>query len=135
MPAMSQENVEIVRRTVDAYASGDIEGALLAYDPDVEFDVSTARPEGGVFRGPRGVEEGVQAWVGRWAEYRFEVEDIIDAGDHVLMVIREFGRGEQSRVEVNQHTFWVNTFRNGKIVRAELFSDRNRALKAAGLRE
>jgi ketosteroid isomerase-like protein len=135
MPAMSQENVEIVRRTVDAYASGDIEAALLAYDPDVEFDVSTARPEGGVFHGPRGVEEGVQAWVGRWAEYRFEVEDIIDAGDHVLMVIREFGRGEQSRVEVNQHTFWVNTFRNGKIVRAELFRDRNRALKAAGLKE
>lgn len=131
---MSQENVEIVRRAADAYASGDIEASLAAYDPDVEFDVTYGRPEGGVYHGPHGVEEGVQAWVGRWAEYRFELEDIIDAGDHVLMIIREFGRGEQSRVEVNQQTFWVSTFRNGKIVRAELFSDRNRALTAAGLR-
>jgi uncharacterized protein len=133
--AMSQENVEIVRRMVDAYAAGDIGTALFAYDPDVEFDVSTARPEGGVYHGPRGVEEGVGDWVGRWAEYRFEVEEIIDAGDRVLMILREFGRGELSGVEVSQHTFWVNTFRNGKVVRAELFSDRNKALTAAGLGE
>jgi uncharacterized protein len=132
---MSQENVEIVRRMVDAYAAGDIGTALFAYDPDVEFDVSTARPEGGVYHGPRGVEEGVGDWVGRWAEYRFEVEEIIDAGDRVLMILREFGRGELSGVEVSQHTFWVNTFRNGKVVRAELFSDRNKALTAAGLGE
>jgi len=132
---VSQENVEIVRRAVDAYRSGDIKFPLAFYDPDVEFDVTYARPEGGVFRGRHGLEEGVQAWVERWAEYRFEVEEIIDAGDRVLMILREFGRGEQSRIEVNQHTFWVSTFRNGKIVRAELFSDRDRALKASGLRE
>ena len=132
---MSQENVEIVRRTVDAYRSGDIDAGLAAYDPDVEFDVSSARPEGGVFHGHEGVEEGIQAWVARWAEWRFEVEEIIDAGDRVLMIIREFGRGEKSGVEVTQHIFWVQTIRNGKIVRAELFIDRNRALEAAGLQE
>ena len=132
---MSIENVEIVRRTVDAYPSGDVEAVLADYDPEVVFDVSSARPEGGVFWGREGVEEGIQAWVGRWAEYRFEVEDIIDAGDRVLMIIREFGRGEGSGVEVNQHTFWVQTMRNGKIVRAKLFVDRDQALEAAGLRE
>jgi len=132
---MSEENVEIVRRTVEAYAAGDIETALEAYDPSVEFDVSMARPEGGVYHGPQGVEEGVQAWVGRWAAYDFEVEEIIDAGDRVLIVVRESGRGERSGVEVDQHTFWVNTMRGGKIVRAELFNERNRALKAAGLSE
>ena len=126
---MSIENVEIVRGTVDAYRSGDIDAALAAYDPEVEFDVSSARPEGGVFRGREGVEEGIQAWVGRWAEYRFEVEDIIDAGDRVLMIIQEFGRGEGSGVEVNQHTFWVQTMRGGKIVHTRLFVDREQALE------
>lgn len=130
---MSSENVEIVRRSVDAYGSGDIEAALAAYDPGVVFDVTSGRPEGGVFHGPQGVLEGVQAWVERWAEYRFEVEEIIDAGDRVLMIIREFGRGEGSGVEVTQHTFWLQTMRNGKIVRAELFNDRSQALEAAGL--
>ena len=135
MLAMSSENVEIVRRSVDAYASGDIEAALADYDPGVEFDVSSARPEGGVFYGHGGMLEGVQAWVERWAEYRFEVEEIIDAGDRVLMIIRESGRGEGSGVEVTQHTFWLQTMRNDKIVRAELFNDRNQAFEAAGLSE
>ena len=132
---MSQENVEIVRRSVDAYRSGDIEAALNTYDDEVEFDVSSVRPEGGNFRGRHGVEEAIQAWVGRWAEYRFEVEEIVDAGDRVLMIIREFGRGEGSGVEIDQKIFWVQTFRGGKIVHTKLFVDRDRALEAAGLSE
>ena len=32
---MSQENVEIVRRSYDAYTLGDIEGALAAIDPQI----------------------------------------------------------------------------------------------------
>lgn len=130
---MSSEDVEIVRRSVAAYGSGDIEAALAPYDPDVVFDPSASRPEGGVYHGPQGVLEGVQAWIERWEEYRFEVDEIIDAGDRVLMIIREFGRTAESGIEITQYTFWVQTMRNGKIVRAELFTDRNRALKAAGL--
>lgn len=125
--------MEIVRRVVDAYAAGDIEAALAAYDAGVEFDVSTARPEGGVFHGPQGVEEGVRVWIERWDAYSYEVEEIVDAGDRILIDIRESGRGESSGVEVTQHTYWVNTLRDGKIVRAELFNDRKRALAAAGL--
>lgn len=130
---MSGENVEIVRRSVAAYGSGDIEAALAAYDPDVVFDPSSSRPEGGIYHGPQGVLEGVQAWIERWAEYRFEVEEIIDAGDRVLMMIREFGRSAGTGIEVTQHVFWVQTIRNGKIVRAVLFNDRSQALEAAGL--
>ena len=131
---MSRETVEIVRRSVEAYASGDIEAALAPYDPDVVFDPSSSRPEGGVYHGPQGVLEGVQVWIGNWAEYHFEVEEITDAGDRVLMTIREFGRSARSGIEVTQHTFWVQTMRNGKIVRAALFTDRSQALDAAGLR-
>ena len=130
---MSSENVEIVRRSVEAYASGDIEAALAPYDPEVVFDPSSSRPEGGVYHGPQGVLEGVQLWIGNWAEYHFEVEEMIDAGDRVLMTIRESGRSAGSGIEVTQDTFWVQTLRNGTIVRAELFNDRNQALQAAGL--
>jgi ketosteroid isomerase-like protein len=130
---MSSENVEIVRRSVAAYGSGDFEAALAAYDPDVVFDPSSSRPEGGVYHGPQGVLEGVQAWVERWAEYKFEVEEIVDAGDRVLMIIRESGRSAGSGIEVTQHTFWVQTVRHGKIVHAVLFNNRRQALEAAGL--
>jgi hypothetical protein len=50
---MSQENVEIVRRAVGAYLTGDFETGLALLDPQIEFDVS-ARPDGKVYRGHEG---------------------------------------------------------------------------------
>ena len=88
---MSQENVEIVRRHMEAYLSGDNKTALAAYDPQVEFDASL-RPEGHVYRGREGVAEAMRVWSGTWEDWNVEVEEIIDAGDHVLLIARESGR-------------------------------------------
>ena len=47
---MSQENVEIVRRSDDAYLRGDRRIALAAFDPDVvacDHDI----PDSGEYRG------------------------------------------------------------------------------------
>ena len=133
---MSQENVEIVRRMLEAYVSGDFETALAAYDPEVEFDVSI-RPEGGVYRGHDGVVEAVRSWTGTWDDYRVEVEEIIDAGgDRVLLVDRQTGRGKGSAAPLDQQTFWVYTIRAGKIIRVKWLPTREQAFReAAGLSE
>ena len=133
---MSQENVEIVRRMVEAYVSGDFETALAAYDPEVEFDVSI-RPEGEVYRGPEGVAEAMRTWTGKWDDFRVEVEEIIDAGgDRVLLVDRQTGRGKGSGAPLDQQTFSVFTIRGGKIVRVVWLPTREQAFReAAGLRE
>src|SRR2546423_9010052 len=53
---MSQENVEIVRRSYEAYALGDIEGALAAIAPQIEIrdhdipDASEYHGHEGMFR-------------------------------------------------------------------------------------
>ena len=50
---MSQENVEIVRRALDAYREGDFEGALALGHPEI---VSTrVDPDGAVFHGHHGL--------------------------------------------------------------------------------
>ena len=131
---MSKENVEIVRRQIDAYLSGDFETALAAFDPEVEFDVSI-RPEGGVYRGPEGVAEAMRTWSGAWEDWRVEVEEIIDAGDRVLMIVHETGRGKGSGIEIDQRLFQVYTLRDGKITRWKGFMDHEDALEAAGLSE
>jgi hypothetical protein len=58
---MSEENVEIVRRHIDAYESGDYEASLAAYHPELVCDAS-ARPEGRVYRGREGVAEAIRVW-------------------------------------------------------------------------
>jgi ketosteroid isomerase-like protein len=129
---VSQENVEVVRRHMAAYLSGDYEAALAAYHPEVVFD-ATARPEGGVYRGRQGIAEGMRVWRGTWDDWDGEVEALIDAGDKVLMVLRESGIGKGSRVEVSQETFFVLTLREGQIVHSEVLVDKRQALEAAGV--
>jgi ketosteroid isomerase-like protein len=131
---MSQENVEIVRRVYDAYLSGDFETALAMIDSEVEWDGSV-RPEGNVHRGHEGVAEALRTWTGTWESFRLEVEEIIDAGDHVVVVERQSGRGKGSGLPLAQQTFSVFTIRDGKIVRWKGFLDKEPALQAAGLRE
>jgi ketosteroid isomerase-like protein len=131
---MSTENVKLVRRCLEAYSAGDNETALAAFDPDVEFDMTT-RPDGGVFRGPEGIAEAMRTWTGTFESWRIEAEEMIDAGDHVFLVTREFGRGKGSGVEIEQVISQVMTFQNGKIVHWKTFLDRKNALEAAGLNE
>ena len=131
---MSQENVEIVRRCVEAYLAGDNEDALAAYDAEVEFDVSL-RPEGQIYRGRAGVAEAMRVWIGTWEDWRVDIEDIADAGDRVLVTLRESGRGKGSGIEIDQRVFGVFTLRDGKIIRWKAFLDRDQALEAAGLSE
>jgi ketosteroid isomerase-like protein len=131
---MSEENVEIVRRHMDAYLSGDFEAALRVYSPEVECD-TTVRPEGSVYRGREGVIEAFRVWRGTWEGWKGEIEEIIDGGDRVLMVLHESGRGKGSGVEVEQRTFFVYTLRNDMIVHALVLVNEAQAFEAAGLRK
>jgi ketosteroid isomerase-like protein len=131
---MSEENVEIVRRVMDAYLAGDYEAAFAELDPEVEFDVSI-RPEGHVYWGHEGVAEALRTWTGTWEAYRLEVEEMIDAGDHVVVVDRQSGRGRGSGIPLAQRTFAVFTLSDGKVVRIAWFQTRRAALEAAGLQE
>jgi uncharacterized protein len=131
---MSEENVEVVRRMLEAYALGDNEAALAAFDPDVVFDQSI-RPDGGIFHGRDGLAEAMRTWTGTFENWRLEVEKIIDAGDRVLVIGHEFGRGKGSGAETQQTTYQVYTVRNGKIVHLKGHLDKEKALEAAGLSE
>ena len=74
------------------------------------------------------------AWLEPWDDYEFEVEELHDAGDKVVAVLRESGRSKAG-VPVEQAFSQVLTFRDGKQIRAVTYASRAEALEAAGLRE
>ena len=131
---MSKENVEIVRRVVEAYASGDFDACWALIDPEVELD-GRARPEGKVYRGHAGIADALRTWTGTFEAFRAEVEDIIDGGDRIVAFERQSGRGKASGVRFEQETAMLYTVQGGKIVRMVWFSNREAALEAAGLSE
>jgi hypothetical protein len=134
---MSQENVEIVRRANRAFNSGDREGALADYHPDVEWrDLDHAPDTPECVRGVAALRGLMDQWDEPFEEFRAEIEEYIDAGDCVVAVTHWRGKGKGSGLIVDQHTADVFEFADGKIVRVTLaYSDKSAALKAVGLGE
>jgi ketosteroid isomerase-like protein len=126
--AVRSQNLEVVRGMLEDYVRGDYEAALPAFAEDVEVVTSLER-----FHGPAGVVEEARRWEEMWSDYRFEVQDLIDAGDKVVLLYHQVGRAKESGVEVEERAGWVYTLRAGKIARVEMFQNRAAALRAAGV--
>ena len=137
---MSRENVEIMRRTWEAFSRGDLAEAAEAFAGDVHFDVSRdvwgALVGGGQYRGLEGLGAWLQDLYGAFEDFAMEAEEVIDAGDdQVITVLYARGRGRTSGIEVEHRPGGVSTVHGGKIVRLVWFPSRGEALEAAGLRE
>ncbi len=128
---MSRENVEIVRRMFDAHLRGDFEASLAMFDPEVEFDTSL-RPDGRVWRGREGVRRAMLEWIGTWDDYRLEIHRYIDAGDRVVVVWTERGRGKASGITLELHGGNVHTVNDGRVVQVVVYDAAAKALEAVG---
>jgi uncharacterized protein len=137
---MSQENVEIVRRLYEAIARHDVDAILPLYDPEVEADFSQS-PQGGltggavIYQGHEGIRRMARDWNEAWADVEYQIEELIDAGEHVLSALTYRGRGRSSGAEVEQTDYPVWTMREGRIVRVVWYTTRAEALEAVGLSE
>jgi ketosteroid isomerase-like protein len=133
---MSQENVEIVRRHIEAYAAGDAERALSFVDPAIEVDLSRGDPvEQDRYQGREGLARYVRTFRGAFTDYRFEIRQLRGAGDEVVALIHEAGRGKASGVEAERLDALVYTLRTRRIVCITQYPDYADALEAAGLRD
>jgi ketosteroid isomerase-like protein len=133
---MSQENVEIIRRGFEAAAEGDLGVWFQMADPDIRVRPRPAEPDAAdEYRGLDGLMDYVVNWYSQWDEYESEPVGIIDAGGHVLVVVRERGRVQSTGMEVEEefsHSFVV---REGKVTEWRMYDSHAEALEAAGLRE
>ena len=137
---MSQENVEIVRRVFEATARRDADAVLALYHPEVEWDVSkdgAMRQMFGsdVYRGREGLQRFFHKWHEAWEDMRNEPEELIDAGDDVVVVVTDRARGRVSGAEVARTHAAVWSVRDRKVARVAWFPTRTEALEAAGLSE
>lgn len=129
---MSQENVKIVRRLLEACNRREFDAMLETGDP--EIDIVTLM--GGTYRGHAGWRLLVEQMAEEVSGFQFVPEDLIDVGrDRVVAVTRWVGTGRTSGIALSQTIGLVYTFRDGLVVRQESFRNRAEALKAVGLEE
>jgi ketosteroid isomerase-like protein len=143
---MSQENAAIVRAIVEAYRDPGVMGRLADgdldlgwVDPEVEWDASRLGdlvPDlAEVYRGHEGVRTYWRRWFEAWRDLEFEIEDVRDKGDEVVVLIRDqrqWGRSTGIPTELPPYA-QVFTLREGSLVRWRTFPDQESALEAVGL--
>jgi ketosteroid isomerase-like protein len=133
---MSQENVEVAKRGLDAFNRRDIEGFSEVATADFEFvPALLAIVEGGSIVGRDGLQAFFAAIPNTWDEFHTIAEDFRDVGDHVLVLGRAEARGRGSGVELVAPVALVLEFRSNRISRARAYLDHAEALRAAGLFE
>ena len=131
---MSQENVEIVRAFIDALNREDLEAALKHLGSDFELDFSRAvGPVSGVFKLDQ-IRALFDEVFGMWEAIRFEVDEIVEAGDLVVALWTGHLKGRDG-IEVQARTAWVCTIRDGTVERLCYYQDRQDAFEAVGLSE
>ena len=132
---MSQENVEVVRRSIAAFNAGDLEAALLKVHPDVEWLTNPAAPDMGLFRGHDGLRRLAAMLEEVLGEVRMEADEFLDVRDEVVVLGRLHVIGASSGAATDSYRAWVYTLRDGDIIRQLTYVERAQALEAAGLSE
>jgi ketosteroid isomerase-like protein len=133
---MSEENLEVIRRFVDAYARRDRDAFVALLDPEFEGVPPSEWPESAPVRGHDAAWDFGLVLEAPWEVGAWAIMELIEAGkDRAVMGGTREVRGKSSGVEGKLAIWGVFSFRAGRIVRIEWFSDRSDALEAAGLSE
>jgi uncharacterized protein len=128
---MSPEDLEVVRRAYDAFARGDLETLRTFLAPDIEWRTTPEVPFMGNYVGLDEFLRGMNDWTDSFEDITTQVEEMIDAGDSVIVGHRMRGRGRDSGVEVDLAIFQVVGVRDGQLTRMHDYSTREEALQAA----
>jgi ketosteroid isomerase-like protein len=131
---MSRENVKLVKDLYEAWNRSGGVPQLELMDPGIEVVVSGGLGDG-IYRGHAGISEVLESFWDYFADHRIDVEELVPAGQDVVVTVHYYGRGKTSGVEVDMRHWHVWTLRDGKLVRWKVLNTRREALEAVQLSE
>jgi ketosteroid isomerase-like protein len=130
---MSSGNVELMRRAFEGWRQDESCAEFL--DPQIEWDFSAFVVPDIPVRG-RGREDLLRLlnrYVRTRIDYEAAAEELIDAGDAVVMVLHEAIRGTEMLIQRDMHYVW--TMQEGRAIRLRSYGTKQEALDAVGLSE
>jgi ketosteroid isomerase-like protein len=132
---MTEENAEIVRRALAAFDSG-LDAAAEFWDPEIDWRAIEGAPDDiGVFTGHDAMRRYYEQWYETFEAIQLETEELIDAGDQVVVMLHVTAQMKGSDASVDMRVGIVYGLKDGLIVRGREYATRGEALKAAGLPE
>jgi len=127
--------VQIARLMGEYFNSGDREAFGGLFAPDAEIIPLRAALEGTVYRGPSSFADFWGDIDESWETLGFDLEEIRDLGDRVLLTGRLRAKARQTGVDTDSRIGAIVTFAEGRVTRFQTYATVAEALEAAGLRE
>jgi ketosteroid isomerase-like protein len=130
---MSQENLEIVRSIWEAFAR--FEFPAEAFADDVEWHTASDLPDRETCKGVPAVQQMLAEGLATVVEPALRADELVDAGDSVVVRWRGSGKGRASGIPIEWHEAHTYVLRDGKVAQVREFRSWREALEAAGLSE
>ena len=131
---MSQENVELHYRCVDAVNRRDLEAFLALMDEGVEA-VSRIVAVEGALHGHDGVRTWWDNWFESFPDYKINVVGMRDMGVVTIATISAVGHGAGSELPFEDNAWLACRWRSGKCSWWQVFRAEAEVLAAVGLSE
>jgi ketosteroid isomerase-like protein len=131
---MPEENVALVRRSIDLFNRGEVDGAMEGLHGDCEMDWSNSiGPLKGIYRGHDQIREFWRSFLEAWDDVHWEIEELIDVDESRLIVVNQVRmRGLGSGAEVKATGVQLWTIHAGRAQSIKLFQSKADALEATG---
>ena len=124
---------EFIQRFLDVAGLEDASAFSDMLDPDVVwFGTRGGLDESQVLRGPQAVIDYMREIQEPWEQFDVEIERIIEAGDAMVVLMRETGRARHGGPEVQNETAMIFKLRHERVIEITGYLDRDEALRAAG---
>src|SRR2546427_1616708 len=133
---MSQDDLDVIRRWIDAWNGGDIDAWADLLDPNAEAVTDPSWMEAGPFKGRAAIRKWFGALEESWDGHgKVVLRELFEVGDNVVARWDWTARGRASGIEFSLDVTSVNVIEKGKIVRQQYYLDHATALEAVGLEE
>ena len=135
MSASMQQIIRTLRNAYTAFNCGDMDAAVSALDPEIEWTEPAEFPGGGAYHGRDEVKRYLEQSREAWAEIIGEPEQFIVAGDKLVIFVRARLRPKGSSSWQDAKIADVYTIHNQRPIQMSAFADRQDALRWAGVED
>jgi ketosteroid isomerase-like protein len=127
---MSEGDAERLRMGYAAFNHGGVEAILESLDPQIHVRERQTMPDRATYHGREGFRKLFQVILEVFDDVQFEVEEVIDHGPQVVVVLRQLIRGRGSGISMGAQTVHLWVMRDGRPIALSIFGTRAQALAA-----
>jgi ketosteroid isomerase-like protein len=127
-----QRNAEVISRLAERWNTGDFEGMLDLYDPEIEMIASPDWPDPGT-SGKEAFARYSEEWREAWESVKIDIDSLEPRGDTVLALGAWETRGAASGIGGSMPFGILFSLCDGLVTRHQWFTNLDEARVAAGL--